>query len=89
MGLFSLFCVRTLWWTAKEDLTFRIEMPRRPAEIAPRFRAAEPLVIQVDPGRARRELGWAPRQGLEVFLDDMISKLSAMGPTIEVAGAGF
>ena len=39
------------------------------------LRAAEPLVIQVDPGRARRELGWAPRRGLEVFLEDMISKL--------------
>ncbi len=40
------------------------------------LRAAEPLLIQVDPGRARRELGWAPRLGLEVFLADMISKLS-------------
>lgn len=38
------------------------------------LRAAEPLVIQVDPGRARRELGWAPRRGLEVFLEDMISR---------------
>ena len=43
------------------------------------LRAAEPLVIQVDPGRARRELDWKPRKGLEVFLDDMISKLSGTG----------
>src|SRR6266516_455335 len=53
------------------------------------LRAAEPLVIQVDPGRARKELGWAPRQGLEVFLDDMLSKLSVADPTSEVAGAGL
>lgn len=39
------------------------------------LRASEPLVIKVDPGRARRELGWAPRQGLEVFLRDMISRV--------------
>lgn len=39
------------------------------------LRAAEPLTIQVDPSRARKELGWAPREGLEVFLDDMFTKL--------------
>jgi len=39
------------------------------------LRASEPLVIQVDSGRARRELGWAPRQGLEVFLRDMFTRL--------------
>lgn len=50
------------------------------------LRAAEPLVIQADPGRARRELGWAPSQGLEVFLDDMISKLSAPDRRIGVSG---
>jgi GDPmannose 4,6-dehydratase len=43
--------------------------------VNPKFlRAAEPLVIGVDPGRAQRELGWAPRQGLEVFLKDMFSR---------------
>jgi len=36
------------------------------------LRAAEPLLIRVDPGRAQKELGWAPRQGLEVFLEDML-----------------
>jgi GDPmannose 4,6-dehydratase len=44
------------------------------------LRAAEPLVIQVDPGRACRELGWAPRRGLEVFLEDMIGKLGERKP---------
>ncbi len=38
------------------------------------LRAAEPLVIELDPGRAERELGWKPKQGLEVFLRDMFSK---------------
>ena len=38
-------------------------------------RAAEPLTIQVDPSRAREELGWAPREGLEVFLRDMFTEL--------------
>lgn len=35
------------------------------------LRTAEPLVIQVDPSRARKELGWAPSEGLELFLQDM------------------
>jgi GDPmannose 4,6-dehydratase len=39
------------------------------------LRTAEPLAIQVDPSRARKELGWAPREGLEVFLQDMFAKL--------------
>ena len=39
------------------------------------FRTADPLVIQVDPSRARRELGWVPREGLEVFLQDMFDNL--------------
>jgi GDPmannose 4,6-dehydratase len=43
------------------------------------LRVAEPTVIQVDPARARKELGWAPRAGLEVFLEDMITKLSVAG----------
>lgn len=36
------------------------------------LRPADPLVIQVDPSRARDELGWIPQQGLEVFLGDML-----------------
>jgi GDPmannose 4,6-dehydratase len=47
------------------------------------LRTAEPAAIQVDPSRARRELGWAPRPGLEVFLRDMISKLSIGGSVAE------
>jgi GDPmannose 4,6-dehydratase len=39
------------------------------------LRTAEPLIIQVDSSRARKELGWAPREGLEVFLEDMFAKL--------------
>lgn len=38
------------------------------------LRVAEPTEIQVDPSRARQELGWAPRKGLEVFLSDMLGK---------------
>lgn len=47
------------------------------------LRATEPLAIQVDPSRACRELGWAPTKGLEVFLGDMISKLSGAGLVLE------
>jgi GDPmannose 4,6-dehydratase len=36
------------------------------------LRPADPLVIEVDAARARRELGWSPRAGLEVFLADML-----------------
>jgi len=43
--------------------------------VDPHFlRAAEPLILRVDPSRARRELGWTPQQGLDVFLRDMFSK---------------
>ena len=41
------------------------------------LRTAEPLVIRVDPRRAQKELGWAPRQGLEGFLRDMFTKTPA------------
>jgi GDPmannose 4,6-dehydratase len=37
------------------------------------LRPADPLVIEVDASRARRELGWSPREGLEVFLEDMLA----------------
>ncbi|HXM36610.1 MAG TPA: GDP-mannose 4,6-dehydratase [Pyrinomonadaceae bacterium] len=43
------------------------------------LRVAEPTEIHVDPTRARQELGWAPRKGLEVFLSDMLSKGSTAG----------
>lgn len=37
------------------------------------LRTAEPLVIQVDPSRARTELGWSPQEGLTPFLSDMLN----------------
>lgn len=37
------------------------------------LRLADPLEIRVDSSRARRELGWSPRTGLDVFLRDMFS----------------
>jgi len=36
------------------------------------LRPADPLVIGVDPGRARRELGWSPNDDPAVFLADML-----------------
>jgi GDPmannose 4,6-dehydratase len=48
----------------------------RPAvEVDPLLlRPADPFMIEVDPSRARRELGWLPRQGLEIFLTDMLDE---------------
>jgi GDPmannose 4,6-dehydratase len=37
------------------------------------LRTAEPMMIRLAPGRAEAELGWAPQQGLEVFLSDMFA----------------
>jgi GDPmannose 4,6-dehydratase len=56
----------------------RFRSTKRPAvTVSPDLlRTAEPLVIRVDPSRAQKELGWAPRQGLEVFLKDMFDKMS-------------
>jgi GDPmannose 4,6-dehydratase len=36
------------------------------------IRPSDPLVIEVDCGRARRDLGWNPRQGTSIFLTDML-----------------
>jgi len=56
---------------------WRVHATRAPAVIVnPQLlRMSEPLIIQVDPSRARTELGWAPRHGLEVFLNDMFANL--------------
>ena len=51
------------------------------------LRTAEPLVIRLDPSRAQRELGWAPRQGLEVFLRDMFTKTPRQQAVEETAKA--
>ena len=37
------------------------------------LRRAEPSIIQANPARAQKELGWSPRQGLDVFLRDMMT----------------
>ena len=36
------------------------------------LRRADPMAIQADASRARDELGWEPRTGLDVFLRDML-----------------
>lgn len=43
-------------------------------EVDPIFiRPADPIAIQADASRARRELGWSPRLGLDVFLTEMLA----------------
>jgi GDPmannose 4,6-dehydratase len=43
-------------------------------EVDPEFlRPTDPLVIGLDPARARRELGWSPSDDPSVFLDDMLN----------------
>jgi len=37
-------------------------------------RPADPRAIRADPSRAQRELGWAPRPGLDRFLDEMLNE---------------
>src|SRR5882724_5281535 len=49
-GCFRVFVCGRLRRTAQPDLTLRIEMPRRPAEFAPRFLAAEALIERVAAG---------------------------------------
>jgi GDPmannose 4,6-dehydratase len=51
------------------------------------LRAAEPLVIGVDPSRAENELGWAPRRGPDVFLSDMLAIEVRDAPVDRTAGA--
>ena len=46
-------------------------------KVDPSFlRPADPIAIQADPGRAQRELGWSPRQGLDVFLKEMLQHVT-------------
>jgi GDPmannose 4,6-dehydratase len=65
----------------------RFRSTKRPAvTVSPDLlRTAEPLVIRVDPSRAQKELGWAPRQGLEVFLRDMFDKVPGREAGAETA----
>jgi GDPmannose 4,6-dehydratase len=41
------------------------------------IRPADPRAIAADPTRARTELGWEPRVGLDVFLEDMLAVRTA------------
>jgi GDPmannose 4,6-dehydratase len=43
------------------------------------IRPADPRAIAADPSRARRELGWEPRTGLDVFLEDMLTASAVIG----------
>jgi GDPmannose 4,6-dehydratase len=36
------------------------------------LRPADPLTIRIDSSLAQTELGWSPRQGLDIFLSDML-----------------
>jgi GDPmannose 4,6-dehydratase len=38
------------------------------------LRPADPLMIEVDSSRARRELGWSASEGPEIFLTDMLTE---------------
>ena len=38
------------------------------------LRPSDPHSIAADPSRAKRELGWSPQVGLDVFLNDMINR---------------
>lgn len=37
------------------------------------LRLSDPLAIQADASRACQELGWTPRMGLDIFLEDMLA----------------
>lgn len=69
-----------LEWNLAGDDPFRWQAVFRSSgklavEVDPALlRPADPFIIQVDPSRARKELGWTPQPGLEVFLEDMLKE---------------
>ena len=60
----------------------------RPAVVVDRafVRRADPRAIAADPSRARSELGWAPRVGLDPFLEDMLALQRVPSGAAHVAG---
>jgi GDPmannose 4,6-dehydratase len=65
-------------WHALFNATGRLAVEVDPELLRP----TDPLAIEVDITRARRDLGWSPRAGVEVFLKDMLDN------TPEHANAG-
>ena len=54
-----------------------LDTGRHAVTVDPAFlRLADPIAIQADPGCARRELGWTPRVGLDVFLSEMLANVA-------------
>ena len=74
---FTLADLELDWDRASDDPTTWTARLRRSGTLAvkvdPRFiRPSDPLAILADPARARQELGWAPRPGIDHFLLDML-----------------
>ncbi len=55
-------------WTARIRRSRTVAITIDPGLIRP----SDPLAIRADPARARRELGWAARPGMDHFLIDML-----------------
>ncbi|HYF51632.1 MAG TPA: GDP-mannose 4,6-dehydratase [Planctomycetota bacterium] len=55
-------------WRAKFKKSGKLAVAVDPLLLRP----ADPLVIRADSSRARNQLGWSPRAGLDVFLADML-----------------
>ena len=75
---FALAELELEWDRSSDDATAWTARIRSSGTIAvkvdPRFiRPSDPLAILADPGRARRELGWEPRPGIDHFLLDMLN----------------
>lgn len=49
------------------------------------LRPADPLLIKVDSSLAKRELGWSPRQGVDVFLSDMLNHDPSASEALEAS----
>lgn len=58
-------------WEARFRGTNRLAVEVDPALL----RRTDPIAIRADPRRARRELGWGPTLGLDVFLSEMLANV--------------